>query len=390
MVVMSSISARFSNARRASAGFCTVGAIRSIAVFAVRNSKNEGMILIANSASTTRTNITVISPSRLSPCCLLPIVPSLTERPEAPQLVQIEPDEESLADNFLVRHEPPDAAVARVVPVVAHYEVMTWRHRARQAARIVVAICSERERAPGQDRRRRVLVEQYFMLRAVHRLDEAARELHALARQVVVDLAQRHGRAVDRQPFVAVFHTIARHADHALDVVERRVLGVAEHHHVAALRTADLDQLAVHHRQADAIDVLVHEDEVAHEQRRHHRTRRDLERLDQERAQQEHDQDHREKADRVLDPPRLLQQPGLLLLENARFFFVGLVPQLTLQTRELLAARGQPPAAQRHALDGPHEARDEQQNKQEQGEVQSALILPPAAAPRETPPGGSR
>src|SRR3954453_3250641 len=63
-----------------------------------------------------------------------------SERPEAPQLVQVEPDEERLADDFLIRYEPPDPAVARVVPVIAHHEVMPRRNRAGQAVRIEVEI----------------------------------------------------------------------------------------------------------------------------------------------------------------------------------------------------------------------------------------------------------
>ena len=119
---------------RRAAGVCAVGAIRSIAVLAVRNSRNDGMSFIAKSASTTITNKTPISP-RLRPCCFvpigfLPIAPSLAERPEAPEFVQVEPDEERLADDVLVRHEAP-AAVARVVPVVAHHEVWPGTVHAR-------------------------------------------------------------------------------------------------------------------------------------------------------------------------------------------------------------------------------------------------------------------
>src|SRR5687768_3498563 len=183
---MLSIAARLSKARRASCGFCALRATSSIAVFAVRNSRNEGMILIAKSASTTTMKRTKIKPRMLRPCCCFRMSPPLVKRPEAPELVEVEPDEECLADDILVGHEPPDPAVARVVPVISHHEVMARRHRARQSACIVVAISGVRERAPGHHRRRRVLVEQYFMFRAVNRLDEAARELHALLRQVIV------------------------------------------------------------------------------------------------------------------------------------------------------------------------------------------------------------
>src|SRR5256885_7718342 len=89
------------------------------------------------------------SPPRLTPFCLrISLFPpgSLAERPEAAELVQVEPDEEGLADDVLVRDEAPDAAVARVVAVVAHHEVLSRRHGARHPAHIVVAIAGERER----------------------------------------------------------------------------------------------------------------------------------------------------------------------------------------------------------------------------------------------------
>src|SRR5688500_19239399 len=100
-----------------------------------------------NSATTTRTNRMRMSPIRLMPRCLLLIVASLSsERAEAPELAQVEPDEERLADDVLVGDEAPYPAVARVVAVVAHHEIMALRHRAREAAAIVVAIARERER----------------------------------------------------------------------------------------------------------------------------------------------------------------------------------------------------------------------------------------------------
>src|SRR5215510_7220077 len=151
------------------------------------------MSFIPNSATTTTTNSTMMSPMRVRPrlsfravffqavfsqAARSRIVVLLSaERPEAPQLVQVEPDEERLADDVLVGHEPPDAAVARVVPVVPHHEVMPRRNRARQAVHIVVAIGGMRERARGRHERGRVVFEKNFMFYAVQGLHVAAREL---------------------------------------------------------------------------------------------------------------------------------------------------------------------------------------------------------------------
>src|SRR5258708_29055284 len=95
----------------------------------------------------TTMNTTTSNPPRVTPRCLLLsrmriVVPPRSaspERAEAPQLVQVEPDEERLAHDILVGHESPDAAVARVVSVVAHHEIVARRNRAGQAAAIVVA-----------------------------------------------------------------------------------------------------------------------------------------------------------------------------------------------------------------------------------------------------------
>src|SRR5688572_27682386 len=95
------------------------------------------------------TNSHTSRPVTVTPRCLFFMLclpaPCSAEGPEAPQLVQIEPDEERLADDVLVGHESPHAAVARIVPVVAHHEVVPRRNRARQAAHIVVAIAGLRK-----------------------------------------------------------------------------------------------------------------------------------------------------------------------------------------------------------------------------------------------------
>src|SRR5688572_20862527 len=257
-----------SKARRTSAGVPALRsrAIASMAFFAEPYSMYAGTSFMARSATTMNMNSHSTRPVTVTPLCLLFIscLPAAcsAEGSEAPQLVQVEPDEERLADDVAVGHEPPHAAVARIVPVVAHHEVMPRRNRARQAAHIVVAIAGVRERARRGDEGRRVVLEQDLVLLAVQGLGVAAGKLHALLRQVVVDLPQRHRLPVDGQALVAIFHTVAGQPDHALDVVERRILRKAENHHVAALRAAERDQLHVGHRQADAVREFVHEDEV--------------------------------------------------------------------------------------------------------------------------------
>src|SRR5437016_2553029 len=102
---------------------------------------------MAKSAMNARTMRPMISPRRLKPCCCLPRIcpPSLlAKRSEAAELVQVQPDEEGFADDVLVRDEAPDPAVARIVAVVTHHEVMPRRHSAREAVHIVVAISGRR------------------------------------------------------------------------------------------------------------------------------------------------------------------------------------------------------------------------------------------------------
>src|SRR3954466_10531916 len=239
--LMSSIAWRFSNARRMSMTLapCFSRAMASMALFAARNSRYDGTTFMAKSAMATMTASTAISAIRPRPLCLPPIQPPsfLAERSEAAELVQVQPDEEGLADDVFVWDESPDAAVARIVPVVTHQEVLARGHGARKTVHIVCAIAGGRP--CRQHRRGRVVFEEYFMIDAAERLDIATGKLHALARQIVVDLAHGHRLAVDEQALVAVFEAIAGQADHALDVIERRILGIAEHHDVTARGLAE-------------------------------------------------------------------------------------------------------------------------------------------------------
>ncbi|CAM5602557.1 hypothetical protein RLIN73S_00188 [Rhodanobacter lindaniclasticus] len=96
--------------------------------------------------------------------------------------------------------------------------------------------------------------------------------------------------------------------------------GPAEHHHVAALRLAQVEELVVERRHAQAIGELVDQDEIAHVQRGHHRTGGNPERFGHERTQQQHHQHHRKERARPVHRHRIaillasLIQPRLALL----------------------------------------------------------------------------
>src|SRR5258705_12510494 len=232
------------------------------------------MPIIANTMSTAAP---AMSPPRLMPSCFLrmfvspwlPItgMPPLAERTEAAQLAQVEPDEEGLADDILVRHESPDPAVARIVPVVAHHEIMARRHATDQAAVIVVAVAGMLEFHAAADVAGRFLLQNDFVFPAVEALEVARKVLQPFPGLVVADLPARRDAALHREDLVAVFDPVARQADHPFDVIEPGIGRKAEPHHVAARGAADVGDLDVDPRQADAVGVLVDQDEIADQQR---------------------------------------------------------------------------------------------------------------------------
>src|SRR5512139_1540691 len=84
---------------------------------------------------------TIRTPRKPMPFCRFMCGRSASiEGAEPPRLAQVEPDEERLADDVVFGDEAPHAAVARVVPVVAHHEEVSRRDFARQTGRIVEAI----------------------------------------------------------------------------------------------------------------------------------------------------------------------------------------------------------------------------------------------------------
>src|SRR6185295_9247168 len=176
---MPSMTERDSKLRRISVGVAPPErASASMAFLAERYSRYDGTSFMPKSATNTTMTKTRISPTRLRPCCALRadwlrIVapPSRSaERSEPPEVVQVQPDEEGLADDVFVGDESPDAAVARIVPVVAHHEVVPRWDGAHEAGAIVVAIAIRRPRR--HHRRRRVVVDQDLVLGAAERLDK--------------------------------------------------------------------------------------------------------------------------------------------------------------------------------------------------------------------------
>ncbi len=186
---------------------------------------------------------------------------------------------------------------------------MTCRHSATKARLIVGAILAEwKEPDAGNMHAGHVCLHQYRMTVLIQRFDQALCRDKIEPRFDIIIFAVRRQPdfpVVDPQPLVAIRDPVARQTDHALDVVESGIFRVAEHHDFAPARLFHFGDLQIDDRQPYAVGELVHEYEVAHQQRRQHRAGRDLEGLHQERPQQEHHQDHRKKTLRVLDPPRL-------------------------------------------------------------------------------------
>ena len=175
-------------------------------------------------------------------------------------------------------------------------------------------------------------------------------QVHITAVGVPVFLdGEVHRLAVDGDAVVLHFDVIARQAHQALDEVGRRVHGPAEHHHVAALRLADVEDLAIDHRQAQPVGVLVDDDEVAVEERGHHGIGGNPERLEDEGAQQQHHQGDRKEAARVVDRPRLGHSAWVLAGR---------------------AGGGGAPRAQQPHVQRPHQTREERDRQQHRAEIQ--------------------
>ena len=158
--------------------------------------------------------------------------------------------------------------------------------------------------------------------------------------------------AVDFEHFVFVFDGIARQADGAFDVVDGGFERIVEHHHVAALHFARINQNVVDNRRADAVGEFVDEDKVAFYQPRAHGAGRDLERLGHEGAQHENGEDDGEKA-------RHIVAEVVFVVERAGEDFLAFVVGLHLPRR-----------LERELAPQPHGAGKGDKNQQNGGEAE--------------------
>src|SRR2546425_525833 len=186
-------------------------------------------------------------------------------------------------------HEPPITRVRGVVAIVPQHEKLARRHQERPPGVARRAIQPRRRRPADQ------VVLLPVELRIVHvvpRIDP----LH-------VGLHQRRAVHPDRAP--AHLDPVARHADDALHVVQFGILRVGEHDDVAAARRLEPWEPRVGAGDLRPVHRLVHEQEVAGEQRALHAARRNLKGFDEKRADDEEQHErHAQRAHPVVEPPR--------------------------------------------------------------------------------------
>src|SRR6266853_304028 len=224
---------------------------------------------IANGVSRTSQPIAVI------PCCLLRIAnPQLlpAERSVRPRRsrnggtdaaphgaagaaqIPVEPDPGRPADQVLLGYIAPAAPVVAVVAVVPHHQIMPRRHvadkriHAAASGRVLVPADVAAHAAAVARRQHRLTIQrhrtEYALVLMAAETFRGARQVHITAVGIAVLLDGEVNRLdVDADAVVAHFDVIARQADQALDEVGRRVHRPAEHHHVAAPRLADLEDL---------------------------------------------------------------------------------------------------------------------------------------------------
>src|SRR5690606_36009567 len=253
---------------------------------------------------------------------------------------------------------------------VAHGEIMAFRYFAAYSITGVIAVLQVGKFPDRAVNLGFALIQQYFVLNVAQFLFILSNIRNPVRLEILAVGGVRHQLAVDVELLVHIGDLVARQADDALDVVHRGVHGIAEHHHIAALRRTHLDDLLVDDGQADAIAELVDQDKVSRLQRGQHGTRRDAERLDHERAQHEHKQDHWKEADRVLHPPRHAGGGrGGFLAQARRFLGIGRMAGVRRRGGGLCALRA--PAPQYRDIQGPDDAGYYQQHKKYQCKIRA-------------------
>ena len=169
--------------------------------------------------------------------------------------VPIHPDCKRPPNQLIFRHEAPEAPVLAIIAIIAHHEIVPCRHlKITIAARAMVAM-------------------QQHMLASIKGFAQHLRAgVIAAPANPNVDTSWLHWHrlAVHEDLFVVVADPITGQADDAFDPVLIGMVRRPEYHHITALGLAQLDELGVEHRQAQAIAELVDQDEIANQKRGHH------------------------------------------------------------------------------------------------------------------------
>lgn len=101
------------------------------------------------------------------------------------QVVEIEPDEECLADNVLLRDETPATTVEASIQVITHHEIVTRRNGAGKAAISIGAVVAERVLDGLRNRGRCVILHDDLVFDAAQFLGEAWRVVKAIGMEII-------------------------------------------------------------------------------------------------------------------------------------------------------------------------------------------------------------
>src|SRR5690349_5027310 len=160
--------------------------------------------------------------------------------PNSSPLPKVHPNKERSTDDVPVRHKAPEAAVLAVIPIVAHHEVAFRGYRARNAARTVdasIPVCMLR---CGMNRGAASLIKDRSVFNRTQRFDVLQVVLDPARIEIGFHFPHWNQRTVDRQPTVVIVDPVTWQANYPLNVILARLVGVAKHDHVAALRVSEL------------------------------------------------------------------------------------------------------------------------------------------------------
>src|SRR5450755_3316008 len=121
----------------------------------------------------------MMSPVNETPSCFLmdsPFSNSLDAVADPPEVPEVHPDQESATLDVVVRDESPVAAVAALVAVVPHHEIVPRGDRATEAVVIVFAILPMGELPDLREIHRRLRGNDHHLVVVVAQLLEEGRQ----------------------------------------------------------------------------------------------------------------------------------------------------------------------------------------------------------------------